>query len=275
MDDAQVKGYTHSVASTADKFIRDIDQFIDISEMAVSHQLLVAQPSKTKLSATAAFASSYILGFVLCAYAKCDLATRQSFYQAISGHTWFSTSASNIFQTGVLLWSHYSPAGELILCNPTEVHLTYPVRVLKIPACRENMAFLFKAEDLGHIATFTLPVCLVPVSQTFATVDAIVLTKDCVITVQMTVTSRPDAKSIGFQRIYEGLPSKFLQERIWCHVFLTDTEDKAESLQKLQVEAVEGNGIHVYSAFINMDKLDSIITSDRAEKLKDDIVSRY
>ena len=46
--------------------------------------------------------------------------------------------------------------------------------VLKIPACGENMRFI--AEDLGHVAALTLPVCLVPVSRTFPTLDAIVFT---------------------------------------------------------------------------------------------------
>jgi hypothetical protein len=146
--------------------------------------------------------------------------------------------------------------------------------VLKIPACGENMRFI--AEDLGHVAALTLPVCLVPVSRTFPTLDAIVFTVDYIITLQMTVASRHDSDAIalGFQRIYEGLPPDFLEERIWFHVFVTDTEDKAKSLRKLKVQLVEEMGIHVYSTFIDIDELNLVITLDRVDKLKEDIVSR-
>ena len=92
----------------------------------------------------------------------------------------------------------------------------------------------------------------------------------------MTVASRhdSDANALGFQRIYEGLPPDFLEERIWFHVFVTDTEDKAKSLRKLKVQLVEEMGIHVYSTFIDIDGLNSVITLDRVDKLKEDIVSR-
>jgi hypothetical protein len=276
MDETQVVAHERSVEVAADKFTRDINQFADIDEMTSSHRIIVAWPTATKRTAYPAFASNYILGFVSRAYAKRDLATRQGFYKAISGHTWFGASSGYIFESGVLLWFRYSPAGELLSCHPVEEHLAwYPVPVLEIPTCGENMKFISKTEDLRHVAGYDLPVCLVPVSQTFPTADAIVLTEEFIITVQMTVASRHDANMIGFQKIHDGLPSAFREEHIWCHVFLTDTEDKAKSLRKLQVDPVGANGIHIYSTFIDIDKLDSISTTtlDCADTLK--IVSRY
>ena len=279
MDEARVVAYEWSVEVAADKFTRDIDQFADVDEMTSSrwHQLIVAWPTETKLTANPAFASNHILGFVSLAYAKRDLATRQRFYKAISRHTWFgAASASHIFGSGVLLWFRYSPVGELLSCNPTEEFIPwYLASVLEIPACGENMKFISKAEDLRHVAEYDLPVCLVPVSQTFPTADAIVLTWRFIITVQMTVASRHDTSRIGFQTIHDGLPSAFLEARTWYHVFLTDTEDKAKSLRKQQVDPVGTKAIHVYTAFIDIDKLDSIRTFARADTLRKDIVSRY
>ena len=276
MDTMRVVAHERSVEVAADEFISNIRQFANIDEMASSHRLIVAWPTATKRTAYPAFASNYILGFVSRAYAKLDLATRQRFYNAISGHTWFGASAGHIFESGVLLWFRYSPAGELLSCNPAEEHLTgYPVPVLEIPVCGENMKFISKTEDLRLVAGFDLPVCLVPVPQTFPTADAIVLTEEYIITVQMTVASRHDTNRIGFQTIHDGLPSAFREAHTWCHVFVTDTEDKAKSLRKLQVDPVGTKGIHVYSAFIDIEKLDLITTFARADTLKKDIVSRY
>jgi hypothetical protein len=100
--------------------------------------------------------------------------------------------------------------------------------------------------------------------------DAIVLIKDYVITVQMTVGSRHDAKRAGFTKVHGGLPPDFLKERTWFHVFVTDTEDKAKLLRKLQVKPVQQKEIRVYSAFIDIDELNPVITFDRADRLKED-----
>jgi hypothetical protein len=47
----------------------------------------------------------------------------------------------------------------------------------------------------------------------------------------MTVASKDDAKDSGFQEVFDGLSSKFLEPHTWCHIFLTDLEDKAELFQ--------------------------------------------
>jgi hypothetical protein len=276
MDGGQLEDYKRSVESAADKFTRDVGQFADLDDMSVSHRLLVLLPCKTRRTVTATLASDHVLGFVFRAYAKRDLAARQRFYQMISRYyPWLCASARYIFETGVLLWFRYSPTEDLLSCDPALDW--YPE--LKIPACRENMVFFSKPEALNHVDNLKLPFCLVSVSETSAAVVAIVLTEDFVITVQMTIASKHDAKSIGFEKIYEGLPPKFLEARTWCHVFLTDTEDKAISLREQRlddvVEKLIETPIYFYSAFFNVDELASILTAERAEKLNDDIVSRY
>lgn len=97
--------------------------------------------------------------------------------------------------------------------------------LLDNPACRENMEDLSEADDLKDMADeHERRKCLVPVSQTFPTLDAIAITHEFVITVQMSITSGDDAENIGFKRVYEYLPSKFLAKHQWCHVFLTDAD---------------------------------------------------
>ncbi|KAH9077653.1 hypothetical protein EDB83DRAFT_2548686 [Lactarius deliciosus] len=56
-----------------------------------------------------------------------------------------------------------------------------------------------------------------------------------------------------------------------CHVFLTDTEDKANLFRQKLTEIPEKMEIHAYSAFVNIEELDSIVTKERVEELDDDM----
>jgi hypothetical protein len=137
------------------------------------------------------------------------------------------------------------------------------------------MRFITKPETLHKL---NLPFCLVPVFQTFAATDAIVLTEDSIITLQMTVSSKHDAKNVGFQKIFDGLPAKFLRPRTWRHVFLTDSEDKVKALRNQKLKKNDGTeviDIHIYSAVINIHDWDLIITSDRTDELKEVAISRH
>jgi len=270
----------HRVAVTfaADQFTKNVKQFDNLNTVLVSHRLFAVRPTKkSRQDVTVKFASGYLLGFVSRAYAERDRAVRQSFYKEISGHAWFATSAGRIFETHILLWFRYASAEDHLSCTPAVE--TSPL--LHIPVCGKNMEFFSKAEDLKaddlkNVAEHERAKCLVPVSQTFPTLDAIVITHSLVITVQMTLGSKHDAKNIGFEKVYKYLSSKFLAKRQWCHVFLTDTEDKANSLRSQnRTEIPEKMSIHVYSAFVNMDELDSMLTKERVEKLDNDMVGRY
>lgn len=228
--------------------------------------------SESRQDVTAKFALDHLLGFVSHTYTKCDHAKWQSFYKAISRHAWFGTSAGCILETHVLLWFRYTPAQDCLQCT----HAVDSLPLLDIPVCGKNMVFFSKASDLKDIDEHECPKCLVSVSQTFPTCDAIVLTNNFVITVQMTTTSECNAKNIGFEEVYECLPSKFLDKCQRCHVFLTDTEAKVDLLREQKLmEMPEKMTIHVYSAFFNIDQWDSILTKEHVEELDNDIVSRY
>lgn len=64
------------------------------------------------------------------------------------------------------------------------------------------MVFFSKAEELENVVEHESLKCLVPVSQDFPTVDAIFLTKNFIITVQITISSTHNANSIGFEKVY-------------------------------------------------------------------------
>ncbi|KAH9077651.1 hypothetical protein EDB83DRAFT_2345111 [Lactarius deliciosus] len=265
----QVWHHRLAVASAAYEFTSNVKQFDGLNAALVSHRLFTVRPTKnSRQHVTAEFASRHLLGFVSRAYAERDRAMRLSFYKQISGHAWFSTSAGRIFETHVLIWSRYTSAGDCLTC--TRAVEASPL--LSIPACGKNMEFFSKAEDLKNMVDdHERRKCLVPVSQTFPTLDAIFITHEFVITVQMTISSKHDAKQIGFDKVYQNLPSSVVAKRQKCHVFLTDTEDKANLLrtQKL-TDLPKKMVIQVYSSFVSIEELDPMLTQERVEKLEDD-----
>ncbi|KAH9048862.1 hypothetical protein EDB84DRAFT_1574436 [Lactarius hengduanensis] len=272
MDPDQVGAHILTVASAAYEFTSNVKQFDGLNAALVSHRLFAVKPIEgSRQTVTAEFASRHLLGFVSRAYAERDRAMRLSFYKQISGHAWFSTSAGRIFETHVLIWSRYTSAEKAencLQCTPA----VDASPLLSIPACGKNMEFFSKAEDLKDMVDeHEHRRCLVPVSQTFPTIDAIFITHKSVITVQMTVASKHSAKIVGFDKVYNNLPSSVLAKRQKCHVFLADTEDKANLLRGQKLTDLPKNMvIHVYSSFVSIEELDPMLTQERVQKLEDD-----
>ncbi|KAH9064626.1 hypothetical protein EDB87DRAFT_1598434 [Lactarius vividus] len=270
VDPNRVGDHILAVASAAYLFTNNVKQFDGLNAALVSHRLFAVRPTKdSRQKVTAEFASRHLLGFVSRAYAERDRAMRLSFYKQISGHAWFSTSAGRIFEAHVLIWSRYASAEDCLPC--TRAVEASPL--LTIPSCGKNMEFFSKADDLKNMVDeHERRKCLVPVSATFPTLDAIFITHEFVITVQMTIASEHDAKKIGFEKVYKNLPSSVLAKRQKCHVFLTDTEDKANLLRRqMLTEIPKKLAIHVYSSFVSIEELDPMLTQERVVKLEDDI----
>ncbi|KAH8981944.1 hypothetical protein EDB86DRAFT_3129307 [Lactarius hatsudake] len=267
-DPNQVRDHRLAVASAAYQFTNNVVGLESFDAASVSHQLFAVRPTKdSRQDVTVEFASDHLLGFISRAYAERDHVTRQIFYKEISGHEWFSTSADRIFKTHILLWFRYASAEDCLPC----IRAVGDSRLLNIPACGENMEFFSNADDLKDMVDeHERQKCLVPVSATFPTLDAIVITHEFVITVQMFVASKGDAENIEFEKVYDYLPSKVLAKRQRCHVCLTDTEDKANLLRRQKLtEIPEKMETYVYSAFVNIEELDSIVTKERVEELDD------
>jgi hypothetical protein len=121
------------------------------------------------------------------------------------------------------------------------------------------------------------PICLIPTSRSFPTLDAVVLTSDAVITVQITISPRHEANKKGFGLIYNNLPPDLLNKRSHrCHAFITDEESNAKSLRAQKREEIP-NGTLVYSTVVDVDDLDlrALATAERMEALEKAKVSMY
>lgn len=268
-DPRHLAHHNETVASAARDLTKKIDQFADLDSLMVSHQLISVRPdlrNGSRQNVTVDFATKHLLGFVSRAYAAQDRATRLSFYKMIRGHSWFGTSAGHFFETHVLLWIRHAPTQDSLPCTSAKAGSPS----LHIPACGKHMQFFSNINEL-KVDENESRTCWVPASEKFPTWDAIILTDKFIITVQMTLASRHDAKKFEFERAYNSLPSEFVETRHWCHVFLTDKEDKADSLRcQTLTEIPRKMTIHVYSALINIEESNSLLTAERVEKLDDD-----
>jgi hypothetical protein len=268
----EIQAYRFDLTSTANWFAKNFDQFDSLYVALMSHQLVVVRPTtESRQMVTGEFASERLLAFISRAYARRDSAARRCFYKAMSGHAWFSASARHILKSSVLLWLRHPPARAraYLRCVPA---VDGSPRLV-IPACKDKMEFFTKAEDLKLVDQRNLPQCLVFVSQAFPTLDAIVITTNSIITVQVTIDSAQDANESEFQKVYSNLPSSIRIGRTRCNVFVTDSEDKAKSLREQQLTIP--TDIHVYSASVDIGQLDSIVTDRHMEELENAIVSSY
>ncbi|KAI0290087.1 hypothetical protein B0F90DRAFT_1789308 [Multifurca ochricompacta] len=57
-----------------------------------------------------------------------------------------------------------------------------------------------------------------------------IFTDDHIITIQVTIAPEYSVKSKGLLQIADSLAKGFRQSRKWCHVFVTDRAENAESL---------------------------------------------
>jgi hypothetical protein len=280
MTPIHLEDHKQALTSAAYWFTKNADQYDELKVAQMSHQLIVVRPAtESRQSLTADFASQFLLTFISRAYARQDSAVRRGFYKAMSRRSWFGASdilksswfgasAGYILKSSVLLWLRHPPLEDSLLCTPAMATAS-----VEIPACRDRMEFFTEAENLKHVDQFNLPKCLVPVSPGFPTLDAIVITADLIITMQVTVASKHSANKEDFERVYKNLPPAVQHNRTKCHVFVTDSEDKAKSLREQRLTVP--TNISVYSTCVNIDQLDPIVTSSRMEELENEIVSGY
>jgi hypothetical protein len=66
------------------------------------------------------------------------------------------------------------------------------------------------------------------------------------ITIQVTV--KPD----GFDRLKHHLSVRFQNAIAWCHVFVTDCSENAESLRKQNHQVAKDMNISIYSAVLDV-----------------------
>lgn len=88
-------------------------------------------------------------------------------------------------------------------------------------------------------------------------VDAIVCSGTCIITIQVTMSETHPLNPRVFKLIKASLPKRFRKRRRWCHVFITDEEEKAKRLQTKSYQGLENIGffISIYSSVLNVQAL--------------------
>ena len=245
---------------------------------SLSHQLFVARPAPNRRSPYMDFASNRVREIVSRAYASHDEATRASFFKAIRVDPWFGLPAGKMYKVHVFLWFQYSQSS--LQCTGAEP--TFPK--LSVPACpgEGNFMFFSKPQDLADILAGIKehqtgnPICVVPTLGTFPSFDAFVITDVNLITIQVTISDKHDAKEVDF-KILNSLPTGLLAKwRKRYHLFITDRESNAAELRKQNLPDIP-NGTLVYSVHVPVERLESEapVTEERVTELEQLRVSVY
>ncbi|KAH9003512.1 hypothetical protein EDB86DRAFT_3241318 [Lactarius hatsudake] len=170
----------------------------------------------------AEMATEHIKRIISCAAAGAEAHKRIKFYRTISTQAAFKGSAGDMFEGFVLSWL-YAGSGEPLRCSATGLPQ------LEIPACGEEKTTFFGGKNsLGKVKWDKLPLCLLPTARNFPTADAIVVTDEFIITIQLSVSYKHKAKDEGFKKIKELISPHAKREK-WRHVFVTDGDGAAAS----------------------------------------------
>ena len=263
--------HEQDVFDTACELTKDASRFTNRKSLLAMHQIFVVRPSaKSRRMAIVEFGTNRLREIFARVYAQQDQAVQCGFYRTIRGDSWFASPAGYMFEIHVLLrfW-HYVDCDDyssLFDCTGVKANLPF----LYIPPFVGDLKFFFKAEELKNISEPGKPMCLVPTSRTFPTVNVIVLTDKTVITVQITIALKHDVKEQEFDLIYRNLPPDLLAKRPKrCHLFITDKEINAKSLREQNHTQIP-NGTLVYSTAISVETMDLTVpaTEERMDALE-------
>ena len=224
-----------SVTCTAEQFINlapILNTDVNITRLRVPHILFMMEPEgdteDLRRILIGDIATDHIRDIILCASTEAKANKQIEFYFTISKQPGFKTSAGKMFKELVLSWL-YTHSN----CSIPSIAAQSTSSRLKIPACRENNTLFFDSEtavENSIKAKSARPLMLIPTSLAFPTVNAIILTKTCIITVQITLSANHSASNTGFDLIDNHLPSTTKKSKKWQHVFITDNLNKAASL---------------------------------------------
>ena len=270
--------HEQDVFRAAFELTKDASNYPSFKVPSATYWIFVVRPSPdSREIASVEFGTNRLREIFVRAYTQQDHAVRYSFYRTIRGHPWFASLAGQIFEIHVLLWFWHTESYRNLSCT----YATERTPRLLIPSCQENLKFFYKAEELKDISEPEKPLCLVPTSRTFPSLDAVVLTSNTVITIKITIAFKHSANEEEFDLIYRNLPPGLLQKRPYRnHVFVTDKEINAKSLREqksLQNLTENPKGIAIFSTAIGVDYLDSTApaTEERVDALEKARVSIY
>ena len=214
----------------------------------LSHILFKMEPEgdteELRQSLIGYIATDRIKNIILYAAAEAEAHERIRFYLAISKQPGFRQTAGKMFEDLVLSWFYGHSNGHMP-CFAAQDNSS-----LQIPACGEDHTVFMgsKSAVQNAIRAKTLPLLLLPLSPAYRTADAIVLTEDFIITIQVTIADNHSVAPSGFAFIEEYLPSVTKQ---WCHVFISDNENGAASLRSQTLNDLPSR-IRIYSAVFDV-----------------------
>ena len=265
-DPDDIRYHEEDVHQAAIKLAKNGGDFSTFDDQA-THRIFSVRPSPSnRRLRTVEFGTDHLREIFASAYAQQEQATRHSFYKAIRGNPMFGGPAGEMYEIHVLLWFLHARADETLSCAGAEAR--FPE--LQLPSCPMDPKFFSKPEELANISEPDHPKCLIPTSRNFPTLDAVVLTSDSIITVQITISSRHGAKRKGFGLIYNNLPLALTQRRPnRYHLFITDEETNAQSLRQQNLAEIPKR-IRVYSTVIEVEDLESKVrlTHDRVKAVQ-------
>jgi hypothetical protein len=238
------------------------NDILDENPMAVPHNLFSLQAQNSgdalgtgRMITTAKIVTPYICKLISYEVAIAPVHEQIKIFRTLSMQPTLRSVVDTLFGRFVLCW---------LASGLGSLHST-PARSsngLEIPACtKEGQTVLFKRKTaLKNMEVKHFPLCFLPGSQTFPTIDAIILTTKCLITVQVTMSNEHSANTIGFDEIREsGIRNRTAtartKPRCWCHVFVTDEESKAKSLRE-QTFSNLPEDIYIYSAVFDIGQSD-------------------
>ncbi|KAH9010580.1 hypothetical protein EDB85DRAFT_1211358 [Lactarius pseudohatsudake] len=249
-DRTQERCHAINVDYAADVFVERPPTVTTFNAIQVSHILFSVRPEVDedrggRRVPLAEMASEHIREIISCAAAGAEAQKRVEFFRTISTQPSFKASAGDMFESFVLSWLYAGSNLEPLRCFATGEP------ILEIPTCgKEKTTFSGSDDAVENVNWDELPLCLMPTVKNYPTADAIVITDESIITIQVTVSYRHKAKETGFTKIEKLISSHVTRDK-WFHVFVTDGDRAAASLQDQYLPEVPED-IVIYSTVFDI-----------------------
>ena len=263
----------------ARKFAQDPATFaMQAQSSDASHTLFTISLNDNRSVYTLRVSTPYLRGLVMEEIVKFDTEDQILFYHRASSMPTFRGTLGYMFERYFLVWLYSAKQGNALLCtakhvrsatfaNPLRVtrlatskrsHVAAGDQVHQVPELRLKPLVWVKMTVSNGVSFFKAakdsdtPFGWVPALWTFPSFDAVICTKSEIITIQVTVSLGHTMDPDGFKQLKHFLPRKFQSTRTWCHVFVMDCPDHADSLRRQHHQIPEGMSILIYSAVLDV-----------------------
>ena len=246
-----------------------------VSMESPTDTLFTVYPSRHRSSYTLKVATPYLCSLVMEQIAGLDAVKQALFYHNASQYPVFKGMWGYFFEKYFLVWLYSVKRTNPLLCTAKSTWPAKPInsrRSAKPSNSNKSKSSMPTTDDLSHLEPLgqkrltvidgdsyfgkakdsDTPFGWVPASRNFPSIDAVICTKERIITIQVTVSSKQTMKPDGFERLKRYLPAEFQEPRTWCHVFVTDCDRNAESLRRQHHQVAVDKGIFIYSTVLDI-----------------------